>query len=142
MTALTAALAPPASSDPAASVALPDPAERGTVSIADKVVQRVAGYAVTQVGDAVAAPRRVLGVNIGQARPQDTAHVEAHVHGATATVEATIAVRWPRPVRQVATQVRQRIRDDVADITGITIDHIDLDVVSLSVPTPAKARVQ
>ena len=43
------------------------PEERGRLTVADRVVEKVAGYAVTFVMDAAAAPRRVLGVNIGMA---------------------------------------------------------------------------
>ena len=36
------------------------PEDRGSLSIADRVVERVAGYAATQVDGAAAAPRRLL----------------------------------------------------------------------------------
>ena len=121
---------------------LADPAERGTLAVADHVVERVAGYAVTLIPDAVAAPRRVLGMNLGDSRPDSAAHVNAQVHGSTASVEATIAVRWPHSVREVTDQVRQRIRDDVAAMTAVNVDHVDIEVVSMSVPTRAKRRVQ
>ncbi len=41
------------------------PEERGRLTVDDRVVEKVAGYAVTFVPDAAAAPRRVLGVKIG-----------------------------------------------------------------------------
>jgi uncharacterized alkaline shock family protein YloU len=121
---------------------LADPADRGTLSVADHVVERVAGYAVTLIPHAVAAPRRVLGMNLGDSRPDSAAQVNAQVHGSTASVEATIAVRWPHSVREVTDQVRQRIRDDVAAMTAVNVDHVDIEVVSMSVSTRAKRRVQ
>ncbi len=36
------------------------PEDRGGLTIADRVVERVAGYAATQVDGAAAAPRRLL----------------------------------------------------------------------------------
>ena len=121
---------------------LGDPAERGRLSIADRVVERVAGYAVSQVNAAMAAPRRVLGVNVGDARPEEQASVDARVHGDIATVEATIAVRWPASVRSVGDAVRRRVRDDVAHITGVRVEQVDLDIVSMSVPAARPRRVQ
>lgn len=112
------------------------------LSIADRVVERVAGYAVTLVEDATAAPRRVLGVNVGGARPDDDARTRATVHGSIATVEATIAVRWPASVRSVAQQTRRRIREDVARVTGVDVDHVDIEVVSMDVPTATARRVR
>lgn len=129
---------------PAVAAGLPvlgEPSERGRLTIEDRVVERVAGYAVTLVPDAAAAPRRVLGVNVGHSRPQDQAHVSAEVTGSTATVHATIAVRWPTSARSVADAIRNRIRMEVTRITGVTVDHIDVDVVSMSVPDQTQRRV-
>ena len=120
-----------------------DPAERGGLVIAERVVERVAGYAVTQVEGASAAPRRVLGVNVGDARPESEASVTARLDGDTATVDASISVTWPVSVRAVTDRVRRRVRDDVAAVTGVQVDHIDVDVVDLSAPTaPPRRRVQ
>jgi uncharacterized alkaline shock family protein YloU len=129
---------------PAVGAALPelgDPAERGSLSIAEKVVERVAGQAVTRVEGAGAAPRRVLGIRVGEAGPRDEAAVDAQVDGGTATVRATVAVAWPNPVRAVAERVRERIRADVALMTGVRVAQVDLDVVSFAVPAAPPRRV-
>lgn len=116
--------------------------ERGTLTINDRVVERVAGYAVVLVDGAAAAPRRVLGVKVGDVDVDDEAHVRARVSGSTATIEASIAIRWPAPVQAVAAETRRRIRDDVARITDIVVDHVDLDVVSLATMPASRARVR
>ena len=111
---------------------LPEPESRGTLRIHDRVVEKVAGHAVTTIPDAAAAPRRVLGMNVGAARPDDeAAKVTATVYGDSVTVAATVAVSWPSPIRQVVAQLGQRIRDDISLHTGLSVDRIDLDVVSL-----------
>lgn len=120
--------------------ALP-PEERGRLTVDDRVVEKVAGYAVTFVTDAAAAPRRVLGVNIGGARPDDAASVHAEVQDDIASVHASIAVRWPRSVQEVADEVRERIRSEVAAITGVRVDHVDVEVVSMTLPESAEPRV-
>lgn len=119
-----------------------DAAERGSLQIADRVVAKVAGHAVSRVDAAMAAPRRVLGVNVGDARPGDAAAVDATVHGDVATVEATITVAWPAPVLQVAEDVRRRVRQDIASITGMQVEQVDVDVVSMSVPERPTRRVE
>ena len=119
---------------------LADPEERGGLVIAEKVVERVAGYAATRVDGASAAPRRVLGVNVGEARTESEASVTARVDGSTATVDAVISVAWPASVRTVAAQLRQRVRDDVAAVTGVQVAHIDVDVVDLSAPAARPRR--
>lgn len=121
--------------------ALVPPDERGQLTVDDHVVEKVAGYAVTLVADAAAAPRRVLGLRIGEARPQAAASVQAQVYGDIASVQASIAVRWPRSIRDVVDEARQRIRSEVAAITGVRVDHVDVEVVSMTVPS-AEPRVR
>jgi uncharacterized alkaline shock family protein YloU len=135
--------------DPDTSTA-PDPtaadpaqlAERGDLTVADRVVEKVASFAVTRVPDAAAAPRRMLGVNVGESHEEGLPSVEARVTGDIATVRARIAVRWPRSVAEVADAVRERIREEVAEITGVRVDHIDLEVTSLDVASSEQRRVQ
>lgn len=139
--------ATPAGARPAAGVgsALPelgDPAERGSLTVADRVVERVAGHAVTLVEGASAAPRRLMGVAVGGDRPDKEASVDARVDGHTATIEATVAIGWPASVRTVTTRLRQRLRDDVERITGVRVAHIDIDVVSMRAPAVQPRRVQ
>ncbi len=119
-----------------------DPGDRGQLDIADRVVERVAGYAVTLVDGASAAPRRVLGVSVGSSRPEADADVDARVQGLDATVQATIAIRWPANVRTTAQAVRDSVRREVDQMTGLTVEHIDVTVVSMTVPRVAGSRVR
>jgi uncharacterized alkaline shock family protein YloU len=122
---------------------LPEPDSRGSLWIHDRVVEKVAGHAVTTVPDAAAAPRRVLGMTVGAPRPEDeAAKVTVTVHGDSVTVSATVTVGWPRPIRDVAAQLGQRIRDDITQHTGLSVDRIDLDVVSLRLAEVQGRRVQ
>ena len=120
---------------------LGDPAERGSVSIADRVVERIAGHAVTQVEGASAAPRRLLGVSLGSDRPDKEASVEARIDGHTVTVDATIAVGWPASVRAVTARLRTHVRAEVERLTGMHVAHIDVDVVSMRAPAAQPRRV-
>jgi uncharacterized alkaline shock family protein YloU len=116
--------------------------DRGRLVVGDRVVERVAGHAVTLVPDAAAAPRRVLGMNVGGARPEGVASVDARVQDDLATIHVTIAVRWPRSVRKVADSVREHIRSEITTIAGMRVDHVDVDVVSMKLPETAEGRVQ
>jgi uncharacterized alkaline shock family protein YloU len=116
--------------------------ESGRLDVAHQVVEKVAGHAVTLVAGAAAAPRRVLGVNVGEARPEDAASVTAEVHDGMASVQVTIAVSWPKSVQAVAEEVRRRIRAEVTSLTGLRVDHVDVEVVSMTVPESAEPRVR
>ena len=117
------------------------PEERGRLTVNDRVVEKVAGYAVTLVTDAAAAPRRMLGVNIGGARLDDAASVRAQINDDIASAQVAIAVRWPKSVQKVAAEVRERIRSEVKATTGVRVDHVDVEVVSMSLPDSARPRV-
>ena len=139
---MTAVTDTPADAGAEGGASLAAPAERGTLTVADRVVERVAGYAVTLVHGAAAAPRRVRGVTVSEAEEEDEARVRARVAGDTATVEATIAVGWPASIRGVADEARRRIRDDVERITAVRVDHVYIDVVSLTIPGADRPRVR
>jgi uncharacterized alkaline shock family protein YloU len=111
------------------------------LTVDDRVIERIAGYVVTFVPEAAAAPRRVLGVRIGQARPDDAASIQAQVRNGVASVQAVIAVRWPHSVQKVADEVRERIRSEVTALTGVRVDNIDVEVVSMTLPDSAERRV-
>jgi uncharacterized alkaline shock family protein YloU len=123
---------------PLESAAAEDP---GRLDVSDRVVEKVAGHAVTLVPDAAAAPRRVLGLNVGEAGPEDVAGVTAEVQDGIASVKATIAVRWPKSVQTVADEVRRSIRDEVGSLTGVQVDHVDVEVVSMTFPEHEAPRV-
>lgn len=114
------------------------PEERGRLTVDDRVVEKVAGHAVTLTTDAAAAPRRLLGVKVGGARLGDVASVQAEVQGDIASVHVVIAVRWPRPVQKVADEVRKRIRSEVSASTGVRVDHVDVEVVAMTLPDTSR----
>ena len=118
------------------------PEDRGSLSIADRAVERVAGFAATQVDGAAAAPRRLLGISVGESRPDAEAAVRATVDGSVATVEATIAVSWPQSVRTVTDRLRVHVREDVRRVTGVEVAHVDVDVVDFGTATTPARRVQ
>lgn len=117
------------------------PEDRGRLSVDDRVIEKIAGYVVTFVPEAAAAPRRVLGVHIGRARPDDAASVQAQVRNGVASIQAAIAVRWPHSVQKVADEVRKRIRSEVTALTGVHVDNIDVEVVAMTRPESAERRV-
>jgi uncharacterized alkaline shock family protein YloU len=120
---------------------LGDPADRGSVHIADRAVARIAGHAVTQVEGASAAPRRLLGVSLGGNPPDKEASVDARVDGSTVTIDATVAVGWPASVRAVTDRLRTHLREEVGRLTGMRVAHIDIDVVSMRAPAARPRRV-
>ena len=108
-----------------------DAGDRGTLTIADRVVEKVAAQAVTEVDLATGAPRTLLGKRLGDDDPDRRARADARVDGDLVSVSVTLAVQWPAPVRQVAAQVRQHLTDRIGELTGLQVAEVDVDVPAL-----------
>ena len=121
--------APDAPQDDAAQLA--EPAQRGSLRIADRVVEKVAARAVTEVDLATGAPRTVLGLRMSAPDPDAPARADARVDGQVVSVRVTLAVRWPAPVRQVAQQVRSHLTSRINALTGLQVAEVDVDVPTL-----------
>lgn len=108
-----------------------DAADRGRTRIADRVVEKIAARAVAEVDNATGVARRVLGVRLGSAGPDSKVRVDADVDGGVVSVHASMAVRWPAPVRTVTRQVRSNVTDRVQSLTGLRVEQVDIDVTTL-----------
>ncbi len=125
--------------DDSVEPSLADPAQRGRLTIADRVVEKVAAQAVTEVDRATGAPRTVLGQTLGRASEDSPARTSAQVDGDLVTVTVSMSVSWPAPVRDVTAQVRRRVVDRVEELTGLHVADVDIDVPTLLTkhnPTP------
>lgn len=115
--------------------AVDEPGQRGSLTIADRVVEKVASQAVTEVDLATGTPRTVLGKTLlgrtPEPDPDRPARADAHVDGDLVTVAVTLAVQWPAPVRQVADEVRRHLTARIGDLTGLQVAQVDVDVTAL-----------
>jgi uncharacterized alkaline shock family protein YloU len=111
------------------SIAGGDPAGRGHLEIADRVIERIAAQAAAEVDRATGTSRRVLGLSVGtqDERPDVTARVDGDV----ATVDVVMSVAWPAPVVEVTEQVRARIVQQLADLADVRTAQVDIRVTAL-----------
>lgn len=111
-----------------------DPGQRGRLTIAPRVVERVAQFAVNEIDSATGSARKVLGIAVGTS--SENAQVSATVHDDAADVSVQLSVRWPASVRDVTEQVRSRIVARLHDIVGIQFAHVAIRVTALVADTP------
>lgn len=105
---------------------LAPPAERGRTSIADKVIDRVAAAASSEV-DQVLSARSGWGRLVGRSLPG--AH--AVVAGRTCKISVDVAVPWTAPLPSVAAQVRDHVANRVQTLTGLTVTRVDVTVADV-----------
>lgn len=143
---MTAAAAAPAEAETAAPNAEApvdhDPGARGRLHIADRVVERVAGHAVSGVDSATGARRQLLGHSLGATDEQTRPRVAAEVNGEVVAVRVSLSVAWPQSIRAVTDRVRRAVVDDVHRTTGLTVGQVDIDVPTVLTETAERTRVR
>ncbi|MGP4022216.1 Asp23/Gls24 family envelope stress response protein [Actinomadura sp. 3N407] len=113
-------------------------AERGSTTIRERAVARIVAKAAAEIDESGGVGRTVLGVPVPGRRP---ARTEVRVHGDVVTARVAMSVAYPMPVRAVARQVRESVRGRVAELTGLTVRQVDIDVSELGRPDAGERTV-
>jgi uncharacterized alkaline shock family protein YloU len=116
-------------------------AERGTTTVADRVVAAVAARAAVEVPGVGGAARRVLGVPLdGGTGAEHLPQVEVTTAGETVALDVRLSVTYPAPVRSTVERVRRYVTARVGELVGRTVGVTDVTVVALPLPV-APGRV-
>lgn len=108
---------------------------RGETSIAPSVVATVAQRAAREVDGVEVVSTGGLRGLIDTMRPGRAPGASADVASRQTAVELTLAVGWPRPVRQVTDEVRRHVKARVQELTGYAVTDVDIVVQSLPAPS-------
>ncbi len=112
--------------------------DRGILTIAAKVIERITEAAALEVDGVVAHSGRI-GQVTGRALPK----VSAEIAGSRAVVDIDIATRWPVPIDRVSAEVRKHVVTKVFELAGVDIDRASVTITHVSTESPkAKKRVQ
>lgn len=104
------------------------PAEsRGRVEIADRVPERIATQVIAEFEQAGGLTRRLLGLAVMTGRSR----VSARVDGSLVTMRVSVSVAYPAPIRQVVSQLRERVIERVGELTGLRVGQVDVEVAAL-----------
>lgn len=117
----------------------------GSLTIADKVVEKVVTQAIREVSRAGGVPRRVLGQTLGNVRPDGPPRVSAKVDGSLVVLDASISVEYPQPIREVTAEVRSSVVTRCQELLALEVVRLDIDVphlYSAEAARPAPERVQ
>jgi uncharacterized alkaline shock family protein YloU len=99
------------------------------LTIAHRVVEKIASRAASEIGSAGGQRRGLLGSRHDMAaRPK----VDVNLTSAGATIAARIGLPFPASIRQTAADVRSQIADHVTRLTGITVRRVDVVVTWLA----------
>jgi uncharacterized alkaline shock family protein YloU len=124
-------------------------AERGTTTIADEVVEKVAGIAAREVpgvydlgGDVArvfASVRDRIGLGDGDGE-QSNRGVSVRLEGRNATVRVTLVIEYGFVVYSVAEKVRSKVIGSVENLLGLEVTAVDIIVDDVHVEDKDKER--
>ncbi|WP_404351825.1 Asp23/Gls24 family envelope stress response protein [Phycicoccus jejuensis] len=121
-----------------ADVLLAEPDQRGRTIIEDAVLEHIAAHAALEVTGVTVTGSEVAKL-IGRRLPK----ADAHVAGTRARVQVEVAVAWPHPIPTVASAVREHVTAQLVELTGLSIDAVDVEVTRVvHNPAPQERRVQ
>ncbi|OLR93276.1 Asp23/Gls24 family envelope stress response protein [Actinokineospora bangkokensis] len=107
------------------------PEDRGRTTISDRVAERVAAAALTEVDGVGGVAKRVLGVALSGDTADRAARVDATVSGDRTTLEVHLSVDYPTPVATTTRKAREHLVERVGELTGLAVDRVDITVTAL-----------
>lgn len=113
--------------------------DRGTLTIAEKVIEKIAGQIAADTPGVHGASGGFLGIGSHDdedARPK----VTAELHGRIVSLHVRAGVRYPAPLRSTTEHLRERIRSQVSERCGVDVRQVDIDITSLVTRTDRSGR--
>lgn len=118
------------------SDSIEDPGRRGGLSIADKVVIRIASQAVTEVRAVVESGTGMLDKMVGRKLPKTS----AEVRGDLVWLQVETAAEWPTPLGELVQEVRAAVTSAVESMTGLQVKVVDVTVSRIERPSRPTVR--
>jgi uncharacterized alkaline shock family protein YloU len=120
--------------------------ERGTTSIADEVVEKIAGIAVREVPgvyDIGGDVARVLAglkerIGLGDADDETNRGMRVRLEGRTAQVNVTLVIEYGYVVHSVCEKVRAKVISAIENLLGLEVTEVNILVDDVHVPDDRK----
>lgn len=100
-----------------------EPSDRGTLTVADKVIDKIAAHAASLVMGVVPAGSALDKVT-GRTLPR----ASSQVRGRQARVIVRVAVAWPQPLATIATRVRSTVAHELSRLSSLDVVGVDVTV--------------
>ncbi|MFF8828783.1 Asp23/Gls24 family envelope stress response protein [Streptomyces sp. NPDC015131] len=116
------------------------PATRGRTTIADGVVEKIAGLAARDVagvhamGSGVSRTFGAVRDRVPGGRPSVTRGVKAEVGEVQAALDLEIVVEYGYPIMDVAGEVRENVISAVERMTGLDVVEVNIAVSDVKLP--------
>lgn len=111
--------------------ALAAPGDRGRLTIADQVLDKIASVAAREVQDVTDSQGGLT--DLYRSLPR----ASAKVAGGRARVGVEVAATWPASLSTVGAAVRDRVSEQVTLLTGVTVVAVDVTIADVVRPGQA-----
>lgn len=101
--------------------------ERGRLVIAEKVVEKIASSAAGELESVGGYTGGFLGIG-GHGELSSRPKATVQLSGQVATIELSVGVKYPAPLRRISEQLRQRVRAQVSGLTDIDVGQVDVEI--------------
>jgi uncharacterized alkaline shock family protein YloU len=108
-----------------------EPRRRGRLILAERVIEKVAGQAASEVSAASGRAGGILGLG-AEADPQARPHVDVELSADSADLALSVGIAYPGSIRAATEEVRDHVVRRVRDLTGASVRRVDIDVTFLS----------
>jgi uncharacterized alkaline shock family protein YloU len=117
-----------------------EPRRRGTLVLAERVLEKIAAQAATEVVATSGRSGGFLGLGSesdGHARPK----VDVTLSAASADLALAVGIAYPGSIRRATQEVRDHVTERVETLTGVDVRRVDVDVTYLSVQDGTRPKV-
>lgn len=114
-----------------------DAGDRGRLDIADRVVEKVATIAATEV-DGITKVGQGWERILGRRLPK----TDATIAGGRVRINVEIAAVWPTPLADLTARVRDNVSARVSELVGLTVDAVDVTASDVVHRNSQERRVQ
>lgn len=128
-------MAPPATAAPGGPT-WPPGEDRGSISISERVVEKLAAHTVGEVDQVGGSAHRLLGVPTRREDPDRAPQVRATVRGRVCLLQVRLSVCYSASVTRVTDRVRAHLIDRLGELAGLQVREVDITVTALHHPHP------
>ena len=111
---------------------------RGTTVIAEKVFEKIAGQAASEVSTSRGRSGGVLGIG-SQSDSDALPKADIELSADSVDVDLAIGITYPGSIRAAVQQVRDRVTSRVHELTGVPVHRVDIDVTFLTTTSASPA---
>lgn len=106
----------------------------GEVQIADEVVAVIAGLAATEVKGVSATSGNVTNEIAGKLGKKNLSKgVKVTVNEDTVTVDMALTLEYGYGVREIASQVQEKVKNAIDNMTGLTVRDVNIRIAGVNI---------